>query len=192
MKKNMAKFGLILALALSTQGCIFVAGAAAGAAGVAVVYDHRKLSKILADHNTDRAIETQIAAIPTSPDTSHISVNTFNKIVLLTGQTTDPTIRNKVDAIAKGTPDVARVYDMITIQQPTSALIRTKDTWITTKIKTHMLAEKGLKSGTIKVVTENGTVYLMGMVSQEQAELAVNIARQVIGVQRVIKVFQTQ
>ncbi len=190
MKKNIVKLGLVLALTLSTQGCIFVAGAAAGAAGVAVVYDHRKLSKILADHNTDRAIETQMTAtLPNLSTTSHISVNTFNKVVLLTGQTVDPAIRNKVDAIAHASPGVTHVYDMLTIQQPTSTLTRTGDTWITTKIKTQMLAEKGLKSGTIKVVTENSTVYLMGMVSQAQADLAVNIARQVSGVQKVIKIF---
>ena len=66
----------------------------------------------------------------------------------------------------------------------------TSDAWITTKIKSQMLATEDLKSGSIKVVTENGTVYLMGIVKHEQADIAVDIARQVSGVQKVVKIFQ--
>ena len=87
-------------------------------------------------------------------------------------------------------PDVTKVYNEIAVKGPTSSLSRASDSWITTKIKTQMLATKGLQSGSIKVVTENGAVYLMGMVSREQADTSVNIARQVTGVQKVVKIFQ--
>lgn len=181
---------LILFIALSLQGCIFVAGAAAGAAGIALVYDHRKVAQIATDKNIANRLDKKIAAdIPLS-ENSHIDVTCFNQVVLLTGETSSPEFRNKAEELAHSVPDVNRVYNEIAVKGLSSALTRTSDVWITTKIKTQMLAEKGLSSGSIKVVTENGTVYLMGIVSHEQADMAVEIARQVSGVQKVVKMFQ--
>ena len=67
---------------------------------------------------------------------------------------------------------------------------RTNDSWITTKVKTAMLREKGLKSSHIKVVTEGATVYLRGRVSRDQADLATSVARRVGGVRMVVKIFE--
>lgn len=184
------KLLIIMMVTLALQGCVFVAGAAAGAAGVAVVYDHRKLSNILDDEKIANTIVNQIKADPTLSDQTHIDVTCFNRVVLLTGEAPTAALRQQVENIAHGVPNAGKVYNEITIQGPTSTLTRTSDSWITTKIKSQMLATKDLKSGTIKVVTENGSVYLMGMVSHEQADMSVDIARQVSGVERVVKIFQ--
>lgn len=189
MKKIKSVIFLILTAAL-LQGCIFVAGAAAGAAGVAVVYDHRKIEKILLDERIAKKIADLIQQDDELKSHSHIEVNCFNQIVLLTGETTTNEFRDRALEIANSVPNVKRVYNQINIKGPASKLIEASDTWITTKIKSQMLATKGLQSSTVKVVTENGTVYLMGMVSHDQADIAVNIAKQVSGVQRVIKIFQ--
>lgn len=181
---------VIIGLALSLQGCFFVAGAAAGAAGVAVVYDHRKLEKIIQDETIAKNINRKIHSITDLHKDTHIEVTSFNQVVLLTGETTSAQFSEEADEFAHSTPDVKRVYNQITIKGPISALTKTSDTWITTKIKTRMLATKGLKSGTIKVVTENGTVYLMGVVTHEQADIAADIAREISGVQRVMKIFE--
>lgn len=182
---------LLITVCSLLQGCFFVVGAAAGAAGAAAVYDHRKLEKIMDDQKITNAIVDKIRAdTEMRESTSHIEVTTFNHVVLLSGETTTPALKQRADTLAHSVPNVTRVYNEITIKGPTSALTRTSDSWITTKIKTQMLATKGLKSGTIKVVTENGSVYLMGKVSREQADTAVDIARQVSGVQRVVKIFQ--
>lgn len=177
----------VLLISLLLSGCIFVAGAAAGAAGVAVVYDHRHLEKIL----QDQKIAHQIAKrLQTSPALAHsVSVTSFNQIVLLTGEVPSPLLQQQAGHMAAGVPDVKRVYNQISVRGPVSSLTRASDTWITAKIKTEMLATKDLASGTIKVVTENGSVYLMGIVSREQASKAVDIARRVSGVQRVIRIF---
>lgn len=177
-------------LMFSLQGCIFVAGAAAGAAAIAVVYDHRTISNVLQDTHIGNKIADKIKATPQLRYDSHINVNVFNRVVLLTGETPNPAWRQQAEELANSVPDVAKVYNQITIQGPTSSLTRTSDSWITTKIKSKMLAMEDLKSGSIKVVTENGVVYLMGMVSREQADTTVDIARQVSGVQKVVKVFQ--
>lgn len=189
MKK--IRLGILLAMiSLCLQGCIFVAGAAAGAAAIAVVYDHRTITNTLTDTRIANHIYDKIRLEPGLKDKSHVEVTVFNRVVLLTGETPTAELRALAGQLAHHSPGVTRIYNQIVISGPTSTLIRTSDSWITTKIKGQMLANERLKSGSIKVVTENGTVYLMGIVSRSQAAIAVDIARQVSGVQRVMKAFQ--
>lgn len=178
----------LIGLSLSLQSC-FVAGAAVGAAGIAMVYDHRSIEHTLEDTTIANKIVARLSANKTLWAGSHIEVTAFNHVVLLTGQTPKADWRQTAGDIAKSVNDVDKVYNQITIEGPTSSLTRTSDSWITTKIRAQMLANQDLKSSSIKVITENGIVYLMGIVSQSQADLAVDIARKVAGVQRVIKVF---
>jgi len=180
----------IIGLTLTLQGCIFVAGAAAGAAAIAVVYDHRTISHTLEDTNIANKISDKLSKIEDVRLNSHIDVTVFNGVVLLTGQSPNSQTRTQAGEIAKSTSGVFKVYNEVTMQAPTSSLTRTSDSWITTKIRTEMLAKQNLKSSTIKVITESGTVYLMGIVTKEQADIAVDIARQVAGVQKVIKIFE--
>lgn len=187
MKKTLA----LIALCLTLEGCIFVVGAAAGAAAVAAVYDHRTIERTLEDTQIANTITERLkTASLTSWEQSHLEITTFNHVVLLSGETPFASYREQAEEIAKSVRDVQKVYNQITVQQPTSPLTRTSDTWITTKIKTLMLANEDLKSGSIKVITENGTVFLMGNVTQSQADIAVDIARKAAGVQKVIKIFQ--
>jgi len=180
---------ILIGLTLSLQGC-FVAGAAAGAAGAVAVYDHRKLESIFKDQTITKQISDKIMANHALSENTHIEVTTCNQVVLLTGETNTPEQRQQAEDIARGTADVTKVYNELAIRGATSSLTRTSDSWITAKIKTEMLATKDLESGTIKVVTENGAVYLMGIVSREQADMAVDIARKVSGVQKVVKIFK--
>lgn len=190
MKKFTPTALLLIGLSLSLQGCAVVAGAAAGAAAVAVVYDHRAFQNSIEDTKLANKIADAIHKIPSLRNECHIEVTVFNRIVLLTGQCPTQEWRQDAEQIASSVPNVAKVYNQITIQGPTSSLTRTSDSWITTKIKTQMLATEDLKSSSIKVVTENGDVFLMGIVKRQQAEVAVDIARQVSGVQKVLKIFQ--
>jgi len=189
-KTFILKLLLTMGLILSLPSCVFVVGAAAGAAGVAVVYDHRKLEKIALDQQITKKISDTIISNHSLNEDNHIEVTTFNQIVLLTGETNTAEQRQQAEGIAHSVPDVTKVYNELTIKGPTSSLTRASDSWITAKIKTEMLATEDLHSGTIKVVTENGTVYLMGIVNKDQADMAVDIARQVAGVQKVVKIFQ--
>lgn len=188
--KILKQLSFLLILASSLQSCIFVAGAAAGAAAIAVVYDHRTITKTINDTRIANQVYDKMRLVPGLKKASHIEVTVFNGIVLLTGETPTQGLREKAYELARTTENVTKVYNQLSVDGPTSTLTRTSDSWITTKIKGQMLATEDLKSGSIKVVTENGTVYLMGRVSKYQANLAVNIARQVSGVQRVIKIFQ--
>lgn len=186
----MKKILTIIVMALSLQSCIFAAGAAAGAAAIAVVYDHRKVENILEDQKISNAASDKIKSVAELNDNSNISVTCFNRVVLLTGEATTPELRQEAEELVKSVRGVNHVYNEIVVKGASSSLTRASDTWITAKIKTQMLATKGLESGTIKVVTENGSVYLMGIVNRHQADMAVEIARSVSGVQRVVKIFQ--
>lgn len=190
MKTLCKRVVLLGCLTLSLQGCIFVAGAAAGAAAIAVVYDHRTIQNTIQDTNISNKIIAHLKLVPDLRTESHIEVTVFNRVVLLTGETPNAAWKQQAEDIAKSVSGVSRVYNQISVQGPSSSLIRTSDAWITTKIKGAMLAEEDLKSSSIKVVTESGVVYLMGSVKREQADVAVDIARQVSGVQKVVKIFQ--
>lgn len=190
MKRIAANILAIISFSFLLQGCFFVAGAAAGAAAIAVVYDHRTLQNTIDDTQLANKISTEINSVPALRNESHIEVTVFHRIVLLTGETPNPAWRQQAEEIARNIATTSRIYNQIRLQGPTSSLTRTSDAWITTKIKSQMLATEDLKSSSIKVVTENGIVFLMGIVKREQAEDAVDIARQISGVQKVVKIFQ--
>lgn len=179
----------IMALFLSSMllsACVVavVAGAAAG-----MVYDRRSVSALEADARLFHVIHT---AIVTDPQFKHsrILVTSFNRVVLLVGQTPTASLRVVAEKIAHKAPGIRRVYDEVSVDYPIPLKQRTKDSWITSQVRSNMLTKKGLESGSIRVVTENATVYLMGIVTAEQAALAVDVARRINGVKKVVKIFQ--
>jgi osmotically-inducible protein OsmY len=171
------------------SGCIPAALVIGATAGGAVIYDKRSMKTIAQDQE---AGERAGRLINQSPELkgSHIAIATFDHVLLLVGQTPTEAQRDTAYQLVSNINNVSRVYNEITVQKPTSSWQRSHDAWITTKIKTEMLTSQGLHSTEIKVVTENGVVYLMGVLSDYQANLAVNIARRADGVQKVVKVFE--
>lgn len=184
----MRKKSLVLLLLSSLlTGCVAVL--AVGAAGGLVVYDKRSVVMIEKDarifHNAHKSIVTNPAF-----DESHIVVTSFNRVVLLTGQTPTASLRVQAEKIVKGIPGVERIYNEIAIDNPVSLSQRGKDGWIASQARAKMLAKNGLESGSIRIVTENSVIYLMGIVTPGQAQLAVDVARQIPGVRKVVKVFR--
>ncbi|HAT6363568.1 TPA: BON domain-containing protein [Legionella pneumophila] len=187
MKMNL-KFKSIVVMMIGAllTGCVavVVAGAAAG-----MVYDRRSVTTMEADARLFHVIHKAIIKDPRFSH-SRILVTSFNRVVLLVGQTPAASLRVLAERIAQNAPGVKRVYDEITVDYPIPLTQRTKDSWITSQVRSNMLTKKGLESGSIRIVTENGVVYLMGIVSDEQALLAVDVARRVAGVRKVVKIFQ--
>jgi len=118
---------------------------------------------------------------------ANIDVVSFNGVVLLTGQVPSNELRNLAGATAQQVHSVRQVYNEIQVRGTTSMLARTSDTWLTTKVKSALLTDKEIDSGRIKVVTENGVVYLMGLLTRQEAENAAEKTRTVGGVQKVVK-----
>lgn len=179
-----------LSSVLLLQGCVPVALVAGATAGGAVIYDNRSFKQMNIDNRITQQCTVAINSNEALKTESHISIATYNGIVLLVGQAPTAELRQKAYDLIKNIPDIVRIYNEITISGPTTAMQRTSDTWITAKVKSSMLAQSGLHSTNIKVVTEDGVVYLMGNVSRKQADLAASVARRVSGVQKVVKVFQ--
>ncbi|WP_267257133.1 BON domain-containing protein [Coxiella endosymbiont of Ornithodoros maritimus] len=189
----MKKLVALLLLAFPLMGCVpavLLAGAAGATLGGAVVYDQRSYKTMNQDHNAHAVIQAEIDRDPRLKGQSHISVSVFNNIALLVGQAKTVTLRDRAYQITAKAPYVRRIYNEITIAIPASAIQRANDSWITTKVRTAMLGKPGLGSSNLKVVTENKTVYLMGIVSPRQATMAAEVARRISGVQKVVKVFE--
>jgi osmotically-inducible protein OsmY len=183
------KYRIVVYLLISSLLCNCVAAVIAGAAAGMVVYDRRTLKTIESDARIFHLIHKALVEDYRFRG-PHIEIISFNQIVLLVGQTTHPSLRVAAEKIAQITPAVRRVYNELTIEPPLPISQKTKDAFITGQVRSYMLGRNGLESGSIRVVTENSVVYLMGIVTHEQAELAVDVARQVEGVRKVIKVFR--
>ncbi len=178
---------VFMLLSASLSGC--VVAVVAGAASSLVVYDKRTLSMVEKDARIFHRIHSAIIPDARFRD-SRIVISSFNEVVLLAGQTPIASLRAIAEKEAQDTPNVRRVYNEITVDYPLSLSQQSQDTWETSQVRSQMLAQKGLESGSIRVITENSVVYLMGIVTPEQADLAVQVARQVRGVRKVVKIFQ--
>ena len=125
-----------------------------------------------------------------SSPTSRITVTAYNGVILLAGQTPRNELKDLAAQRARNVQGVKKVYNELQVQQPASLLARSNDSLLTTRIKAQMLADSSVSSSDIKVVTENGIVYLLGVVSRSEANAATNVAQGVSGVQKVVRLFE--
>jgi len=176
--------GAVGATALS--GCFpLVAGGMAG--GAMVIADRRNPGTQAIDRGIQ--LEAESFLIKNYGDNVHVNVTVFNRRVLLTGETRTEGLKLEVANKVKAMKNVADVYNEL-VAAPLSALsARANDSYLTTRIKGSMIAQEGVPSNSMRVVTEASKVYLMGIVTEAEAERAVNIARGIPGVKQVTKVF---
>lgn len=157
--------------------------------GASAIYNHNSLQHKATDYYIAFRTQHALNNDKTISQQSNISVTSFNRLVLLTGQAETITIRQRAGQVASQTPNVIRIYNAISIGSPLSAATIAEDTWITTKVKSKLIASNHIDPNKIKVVTENHIVYLMGIVPQDQADIAVTLARNTSGVTHVVKIF---
>lgn len=180
---------LLAAIALASQisACVpvVVGGAAAGGAMAA---DRRTSGVYVEDQNIE--LKTVKRINDTLGEEAHVNVTSFKGNVLLTGEVPNENAKTKAGDIILATESVRSLTNELTIGPKTSIGSRTNDTYITSKVKTQFLTENRFQANYVKVVTENSVVYLLGYVTQKEAEDAVEIARNVGGVEKVVKVFE--
>ncbi len=184
MKKNFITMFFGIFLSTSLAGCMNTAISSAQA-----VYDRHSINKTWLDRSITISAYKRIYSNNQRYQRTNVAFNTFNQIVLMTGQIPDPKQSQEMEFIIKNLPDVNQVYNLTVISAPASALTTASDSWITSKIGTKFLASTEINPSQFKIITENGIVYLMGIVPSEQAEAAVEIARTTAGVQSVVKIF---
>lgn len=121
---------------------------------------------------------------------TNISVTSYNGVVLLTGQAPTDNAKLEAEQIVSSVRKVRKIHNEVKISGVSSTIARTNDTWITTKVKAELLTNESIEGARIKVVTDSSTVYLMGLVSQQEADTAINIVRNIAGVEKIVKVFE--
>jgi len=186
----------ILALLIATDlltGCapVVIGGAAAG---TAVVANSRRSPGSVVDDETIE-VKARLALLENKELNSqvHVEITSYNEIVLLTGEAPTPELRTQVEDLVKKIPMVRLIHNEMTIAAPSSYMTRASDSLITAKVKTEILGINNIEgfNGTrVTVVTSNGTVYLMGLLTHKEADAVTEKARQVGGVQRVVKLFE--
>jgi osmotically-inducible protein OsmY len=186
----MKKAFFILTLLFALQGCLAGAFVAGGATTGSLVTDPRTLSTMKSDEEINFKVNRALANDEVLASETHVAATVYNQVVLLTGQAYDEELRNKAEQYARAVPGVKRVFNKITLGIPTTAFRRAQDVAITSTVKTKMFAERELKSNNFKIVTENGVVYILGLATHKQADLAVLIARKTTGVKKVIKLIE--
>lgn len=150
----------------------------------------RTVAQLMEDNNIETKATVNIHAENEAYHDSHIIVVSYNGYVLIAGQVNDEILKAEATKVVRKVLGVRRIYNELEIGPPTSALRRTNDAWITGRIKSELLAHSEIDGTRIKVVTENGVVYLMGIVTQQEADLISDKAAGVSGVRRVVRLFE--
>jgi osmotically-inducible protein OsmY len=152
--------------------------------------NERTVGQMIEDDNIETKATVNIHANNSAYHESHLVIVSYDGFVLLAGQVKDEALKANATAVVRNTKGVRRIYNELEVSPPTTALTRTSDAWITTKIKSWLLSSSDVGDTTVKVVTENGVVYLMGLVTPKEADSISREVSGISGVRRVVRLFE--
>lgn len=187
---------LILALFVPAvwllQGCAPLIVGGAAATGASIAMDDRTTGSVVEDQAIELRIKSALSRISGMSQQTHINVTSYNGIVLLSGEAPSESLRTLAGETAQRQEKVRKVHNEIRVAAPSALMARSSDSVITGKVKTALfdVGIRGADPLRVKVVTENGTVYLMGLVTRAEGDKITNAARRVSGVQRIVKLFE--
>jgi osmotically-inducible protein OsmY len=188
MKKTTLALLLALPVATSTlQGCFPAVIAGAGGAVLSVI-DRRTSGTQLEDEGIELRINNRISE--RYGDKVHINLNSFNRSVLISGEVPDQGTKAEIEKMVRGVPNVRSVANEVQVAGLASLGSRTNDSFITSKVKARFVDANRFRPVHVKVVTEAAVVYLLGLVTETEANDAVEIARTTGGVRKVVKLFE--
>lgn len=179
----------VLSSALLLQGCI--AGVVVGSAAVATktATDPRSIGTQVDDGTLEARVESALSKDQQLKKDARVVATAYQGKVLLTGQSPNADLTARAKQIAMGVEGTTEVYNEIRQGTPVSLSTASSDTWITTKVRSQLLTSDTVKSSNVKVTTENGEVFLLGLVTQQEGQSAAQIASQVSGVKHVTTAF---
>ena len=186
-KRLAGAFGAALLLSGALTACVplVVGGAVAGGSLLAI--DRRTSGAQLEDEGIELRAASRIRG--TFGDRVHVNLTSYNRQVLVTGEVPSAQEKQQVEQVVAGVENVVSVVNELAVMGQTSISQRTNDTFLTGRVKAMLLDARDLQSNAFKVVTERGSVYLMGRVTQREADRATQVVRSTPGVQKVIRVF---
>lgn len=181
--------GLLLGSTLlpALQGCFPIVAAGVGT-GVLATLDRRSFGT----QTEDETIEWKSSARVSERigDKAHVNYTSYNRKVLLSGEAASPEIRAEIERIVSGVPNVTGVYNELAIAGSSSYSARSNDAYITSKVKARFVDAHKFNANHVKVVTEASTVFLLGLLTQREADAAVEIARTTAGVMKVVNLME--
>jgi osmotically-inducible protein OsmY len=191
MSKTLVSFAFILSVSGFIQGC---AGVVVGGAAVtaSAAHDRRTMGVYVEDQTIEFKAAQRLADDAEIDQQCRINVTSYNMVVLLTGQAADQALRERAEQRVSGVERVRRVVNEVEIGSPASLGELTRDSALTTEIK-FRLAQIDIPDFDplrVKVITERGVVFLMGLLTREEAQAVTDLVRQVSGLRRVVKVFE--
>ncbi|MFV1993636.1 MAG: BON domain-containing protein [Acidiferrobacterales bacterium] len=187
---NLRNLFIFILLASSATGCgpTIVAGVSHGSTKLSE--DGRTFGSMIDDSSIVIEIDSLFSKVENISERSHINVTSINGVVLLTGETPDIETRNSILGIVRSVKGVKRTINEIRIDTPSSLGARSNDSWLTSKVKTKLVYDKRVDSTKIKVVSEDKSVFLLGLISRTEADYATATTRTVSGIKRVVVLFE--
>lgn len=160
---------------------------------MAVVHDRRSSGTVIDDEGIELKALAQLLQDENIRQNTHINVTSYNYLTLVTGEATNDALKQRAENIVRRIPNVREVYNEVRIAQPSTFLSRSSDALITSTIKAGLFKFMDMPDfdpTRVKVVTENGVVFLMGLLTEREADQVANYARTVNGVQKVVKIVE--
>lgn len=195
MNSTLANSRLLLSLAAagltlgSLSACVpLVVGAAAVGGATMIAVDRRSSGAQLDDEGIELRAGARMRAA--ADDETHVNITSWNRQVLITGEASSEAMRQRIGQEIASTPNVRSVVNDLAVMPPSTVTARSGDAFITSKVKTSLVNTKDILASAYKVVTERGIVYLMGKVTQREADRATDVARSTSGVNKVVRVLE--
>lgn len=179
--------GLIVAALPLLGGCAVALLGGAAATGVLVAEDRRTVGTMTEDQGIEIKASSRIGERARD---AHINITSFNRMVLLSGEVPSAATREDAERIARGVENVRGVFNELQVAGNAALSSRTNDSYLTSKVKARFVDSQKFNAVHVKVVTENGAVYLMGLVKRGEAEAATEVARTTGGVHKVVRLFE--
>jgi len=188
-KSKTARIAGFLMLASALQGCA-VATVVAVTAGATMVADRRTFSKQIDDQSIEFVAHNELNKQKALSKNTNLHVISMNGTVLIIGQAPNSYLRDLAIKTIQDVPDIVTIHNQVRIGSTTAITTQSNDIWLTSKVKSALLANGDVNAKDIKVVTENSEVFLLGLVTKQEADIVVEITRNINGVSRVFKAFE--
>ena len=179
----------VIIAALLLQGCVAAAVVGTAAVGTKAATDPRSVGTQVDDGTLELRVNTALSKDAQLKKEARINVSAYQGKVLQVGQSPNSELSARAKQIAMGVEGTTEVFNEIRQGQPIGLGDASNDTWITTKVRSQLLTSDQVKSSNVKVTTENGEVFLLGLVTEREAKAAADIASRVSGVKRVTTAF---
>lgn len=191
-QKNIKLGVASLVCAIVLSGCVTALVATVAIATVDIIHDRRTVGEYIDDGAIEVTSRNILVSNAEFRKAAHVKTQSWNGILLLTGEIDDEQVKPELVTRLRSIKGVRQVVDETTITGKTKLWARTNDAWITSKVKSRLVLKTGLKANRVKVVTTRGSVFLMGIVTRDEADRATELTQTVRGVKRVVKVFEYQ